>query len=358
MDAARSGKRGRKRPIEDVLSDVSSAVTDLRSDFENEKSQSAKLLEETLCELRALRQEFECVKSSNNSTLQQLQQQQLNSTSTLNTAPAVSAATSAASVTLSSELPGDPTMEVMRSPAKRMSSLPEIDIVPENIRKDIVRGKYINLASLLMPVKERRFTMSGAREINIEGVCTPLKTPTDNRLLKNLTSGEFIRAFTIYKTVVCEVYPFRRDELDKYMSNLVKMASDWPGFTFYQYHVEFSTRAAEYLEKHIKVDWGEMDYNIYARVTAGKKANSCGLCSAFDHSTPFCPMSSEKQGSSKVQSISTSACRFFNTARGCYRASCDYKHVCSACTSFKHGASSSSCPKNRGQTPTANEKSA
>ena len=63
MGSTRSSKRGRKRPVDELLADVSSAVTDLRSDFENEKSQTSKLLEETLGELRA------CVRSLRVSSL-------------------------------------------------------------------------------------------------------------------------------------------------------------------------------------------------------------------------------------------------------------------------------------------------
>ena len=45
------------------------------------------------------------------------------------------------------------------------------------------------------------------------------------RLNKNLTIQEFIQAFGKYKRIMCSVYPERREELDAYEDDIVKIHS-------------------------------------------------------------------------------------------------------------------------------------
>ena len=59
----------------------------------------------------------------------------------------------------------NPTMEADPVPA---STLPDIDIVPMNIKKDIWRGKDVNLAVLLLPIKDRKYATSD-RDMQIGG---------------------------------------------------------------------------------------------------------------------------------------------------------------------------------------------
>ena len=102
-----------------------------------------------------------------------------------------------------------------------MSSLPDVNIVPESVKSDILQGKDVNLAVLLFSITERKYVESGTCEIKINDEIIPLKPCKDVRLSKNLTSQEFIQAFNIYTGVMCEVYPNRRDELAKYMFYVV-----------------------------------------------------------------------------------------------------------------------------------------
>lgn len=79
-------------------------------------------------------------------------------------------------------------------------SVPYVETVSPTLRSNILQGKDINLASLIMPreVEEQRVTDSEGRYIL-------LKQNQDARLLRNLTLNEFIIAFSKYKNIMCKV---------------------------------------------------------------------------------------------------------------------------------------------------------
>ena len=139
------------------------------------------------------------------------------------------------------------------------SSLPLVAIVPEPMRQDIIRGKDINLVQSLLPTRERRNFIS-SWEIKIGDETLHLKPLADKRLARQLTVQEFVKAFNIYKNVLCKSFPSRRGEMVRYMSSIIHIGTKYPGFAHYEYHLEFSTRAA-YLKEHHNtlVDWGIVD---------------------------------------------------------------------------------------------------
>ncbi len=150
-------------------------------------------------------------------------------------------------------------------------------------------GKDVNLAMLLLPLHERQTASTVNGNIQIGDDTFTLKAKRDSRLNMNLSIGDFVKAFTIYKNVVVEANPGRRAELDAYLSNMVRMSSQFPGFIYYHYHREFSARAADlWINHRIAIDWSEIDPRIASRHTAGCKANACSLCQSHDHSTDFC----------------------------------------------------------------------
>ncbi len=67
----------------------------------------------------------------------------------------------------------------------------------------------------------------------------------DKRFTKILIYDKFIQAFNIYKQIIVESYPHRRDKRNKYMTYIIGLAKDWPGFSFDEYHLDFSARATE-----------------------------------------------------------------------------------------------------------------
>ena len=216
------------------------------------------------------------------------------------------------------------------------SSLPLTDIVPDNVRKDIVRGKDVNLCQLLIPARERgSFTMG--REITIGEDTVNLKPLGDKRMSKMLTVQEFVKAFNIYKNILCEAFPHRRAELDRYMSHIIDISAKYQGFAHYEYHLEFSARAAYYKEHHNSmIDWGIIDDRLLTQIVAGRKAITCTLCGGYDHVSTFCHLAANEEG--KQRDTSTIPCRFYNQKEGCGNRMCRYSHRCSSCSTLGHGA--------------------
>ena len=212
------------------------------------------------------------------------------------------------------------------------SSLPLVDIVPEHIRQDIIRGKDINLVQLLLPTRERGIFAS-SRAIKIGDETLHLKPLSDKRLVKQLTVQEFVKAFNIYKNVLCESFPNRREEMDSYMSSIIHIGTKYPGFAHYEYHLEFSARAAYYKEHHnTLIDWGIIDDRLLTQIVAGRRANTCALCGGYDHTTSLCELTEDGKKTKETPKL----CSFYNSPRGCRNASCTYTHACSICKKSGH----------------------
>ena len=122
-----------------------------------------------------------------------------------------------------------PPSQTARKFGTNPEDLPQMDLISPSIRKNIVEGKDINLATLLIPYYE---------------VHTSEKEKEDLRLKRNLTIAEFLTAFGKYKRVMCQAFPNRRDELDSYEANII-----------------------------------DIDNN---------RARSCTICSEVSHDTTFC----------------------------------------------------------------------
>lgn len=79
--------------------------------------------------------------------------------------------------------------------------------------------------------------------------------PRDPILLKNLTLGEIILAFAIFRDVLCSVYPNRRQELDSYEFYIVALSVRYGGTMFFDYDKFFSAKAAAILASDNHIDW-------------------------------------------------------------------------------------------------------
>jgi hypothetical protein len=229
------------------------------------------------------------------------------------------------------------------------SELPEIDIVPKNIRKDILRGKDVNMAILLLPIRDRQ-TYTADKDLQLGDEVITLKARGDNRLKRDLTIMEFIKAFTVYKRIMCAEYRDRTEELDKYLTFIIEISQKFPGTCFYRYHLHFAAKAALYLEEGQRIDWAVPDSTMLSTIIAGQKANVCNLCQAPDHTAVFCGLNADKpyappRGAWNPQQRSAGRprpCRFFQD-RGCVKTDCGYQHVCDKCFSRDHGSSSPAC---------------
>ena len=206
--------------------------------------------------------------------------------------------------------------------------------MPEPMRQDIIRGKDINLVQLLLPTRERGNFMS-SQEIKIGDETLHLMPLADKRLARQLTVQEFVKAFNIYKNVLCKPFPSRREEMDRYMSSIIHIGTKYPGFAHYEYHLEFSARAAYFKEHHnTLVDWGIVDDRLLTQIVAGRRANTCALCGGYDHATSLCELTEEGKKSKEK----TKLCSFYNSPRGCRNQSCAFTHACSLCERVGHAA--------------------
>ncbi|XP_033119144.1 uncharacterized protein LOC117118615 [Anneissia japonica] len=155
-------------------------------------------------------------------------------------------------------------------------SLPMVETISPTIRNQIITGRDV-LASLFIPYCNGPSSdgKDSSKDIRL------------NRLLK---IGEFINAFGIYKNILGNVYPQRREELDKYERDIVDMATRYPGKGFYEYHKQFSLTAAAHLRYNdILVDWSIRNNTLFCNVFANSRPNTCQFCYSTLHLTAFCP---------------------------------------------------------------------
>ena len=209
-----------------------------------------------------------------------------------------------------------------------------IDFVTETVRDKILSGKYVNLATLLIP----EYTDQLKKD-----------TYRDARLNRSLSIEEFIVAFNKYKRIHCTRHAWRKAELDAYEASIIEISRVY-GKKFYEYHKIFSQKCAMALEQGKKVNWAEKDKDLLQMIIGGTACNACGICKEVSHATMFCPQHTSQLGVYKQQgqytnttthnnnmnTRATQICHFFN-GNGCKRELCQYMHACKICKSFSHG---------------------
>ncbi|KAK1889107.1 Dynamin-2 [Dissostichus eleginoides] len=118
-----------------------------------------------------------------------------------------------------------------------------------------------------------------------------LRNPSPLRS-KDLTPAEFALAFSLYRNVICSVYPTRRTELDEYLFIELDMALRFRGSGFYTYHVHFASQAAGRIKQFNQgTYWGALDSELYCRIFAACASLSCQLCGAPSHLASSCSVS-------------------------------------------------------------------
>ena len=238
-------------------------------------------------------------------------------------------------------------------------SLPFVETIHPNIRKQITEGKDVNLASLLIPYYTGPHSDPSSAS----------KEKPDPRLNNTLTLPQFIQAFGIYKNIMCEAYPSRRVELDMYERDVVDMATRYQGRGFYEYHKTFSAEAAAHLRySNKKVDWSIRNNKLFTSIFVNHRANSCSLCYSSLHMTTFCPKHLEDKstksfntnhqttdvaGRSRIKFKGKEICNNFNSNSGCQYKACSRAHVCLTC---KKDHSQISCDSKNSHTQTSSSK--
>ena len=214
-------------------------------------------------------------------------------------------------------------------------SLPFVETVTPQLRNKITEGKDVNLAMLLIPY----YTDSKDSKEN--------SGRPDPRLSKQLNLGEFITAFGIFKSILCEAHPHRRVELDLYERDIVDMATRYGGTAFYEYHKQFSARAAAHLKyQNLQVDWSVRNNTLFCNIFANHKPITCYMCSSISHTAAFCPQAvhsgfryqpqeryryTDTYGRQRLTFAGQEICNNFNGEKGCVRPRCNNLHICLIC---------------------------
>jgi len=222
------------------------------------------------------------------------------------------------------------------------------DITPR-LRSHILQGRNINLIRLILPSPECDVSVS-----NSDQYSTVLRS-ADPRLARDLSIGEFLVAFGIFRDVVCSVFPNRRQELDGYMALIGDLNLRYGRNLFYQYHKEFSSKAARYVShSNVLLNWSVLDTKLLVMLVGGSQAVSCGTCGGLGHSAPLCPLvpflpedpgaqprtrglgasigkSNVDVRGRKVHVASRRViCNNFNESV-CSYGNCNFLHICSGC---------------------------
>ncbi|XP_044149458.1 uncharacterized protein LOC122938168 [Bufo gargarizans] len=248
----------------------------------------------------------------------------------------------------SSPAPGPSTSQP--SSSGRLSGPPEIApsfFVPENLRRDILAGKDVNLAAVLISTHD---TVEN-RTIACGDVSVVLKAK-DARLNKKLSIPEFVLAFSLYRDIICAAHPARREELDAYLYRVTELGHKYGGFAYYDYHRSFSAKAAAALAQfqHI-TNWASLDMELFCRHFAGLRSPFCSFCQSVLHASDWCPSSHasplpkqqpstsapqkpgpllDKLGRPIVYLGKNQLCNNFNSSF-CNYSKCKALHICSTC---------------------------
>ena len=244
--------------------------------------------------------------------------------------------------------------------------IPSAANVSQRLRAKILQGRDINLVSIILPSPECDKTFASG-----ENVSAILKS-SDPRLNRDLSIGQFLVAFGIFRDVICSVYPDRRQELDAYLALIGDINLTYGKALFYQYHKAFSRKAALYVAQYnTRSDWSVLDTEVLMMVIGGAQAVTCNTCGGTGHASALCPtvpfMSSfpapsapgaqfSRRGGDmrgrKVQHVNNQPiCINFNE-NVCSFPNCRYLHICSSC----HDAHPRSvCPRRAIRVPARRE---
>lgn len=226
--------------------------------------------------------------------------------------------------------------------------------VSQRLRTKILQGKDINLISLILPSPECEERIATGEHFS-----ALIKT-ADPRLSKDLSIGEFLIAFGLFREIICSVYPERRKELNDYLALIGDLNLRYGRNIFYKYHKGFSNKAALYIaQSNTRLNWSGLDTELLVMTVGGTQPVTCFTCGFPGHSAPLCPTipfrptereaktepgldhtsSSPYPGSAgkidsrgrKVIKINNQpVCNNFNESV-CTYPNCAFHHVCSHC---------------------------
>ncbi|CAG2189577.1 unnamed protein product [Mytilus edulis] len=247
--------------------------------------------------------------------------------------------------------------------------LPKMDFVAPSIKKQIIEGRDINLATLLAP----KYDIPQNQTMQSRGFTVELSSKKDVRLDHNLSIEEFNRAFRKYRNIMGKAFPQKKVELEQYEADINEISQNY-GPCFYTYHKMFSAKAAAAIVEHnIVINWSKVDDKLLNLVTHNVQSRACAHCGEFDHTSKFCEKAKHgnptlSQGATNIRNtdkrgrpVSNIAgaelCNNYNYGT-CYRRECKFMHACSQCGSSGHGMKTCSLAKQQTKQPRSNNETA
>ena len=180
--------------------------------------------------------------------------------------------------------------------------LPKMDFVAPSIKKQIIEGRDINLATLLAP----KYDIPQNQTMESRGFTVELSSKKDVRLDNNLSIEEFNRAFRKYRNIMGKAFPQRKVELEQYESDINEISQNY-GPCFYTYHKMFSAKAAAAIVEHNSViNWSKVDDKLLNLVTHNVQSRACTHWGEFDHTSKVCEKA--KHGNPTLSQGATNIC--------------------------------------------------
>ena len=148
-----------------------------------------------------------------------------------------------------------------------------------------MQGRKINLSRLILPSPECDVSINASKQI-----CAIIKT-ANPRQARDMSIGDFVVAFGIFREVLCSVFPQRRKELDGYLALIGDLNLRYGKNVFYQYHKGFSSKAAlQVTHCNTLLDWSVLDTELLVMLVGGSQAVSCSSCGDMGHMASLCPL--------------------------------------------------------------------
>ena len=170
---------------------------------------------------------------------------------------------------------------------------------------------------------------------------------------RTLDINAWLQCFGVFVSVVAKESPEAVPELMAYMGTMIRASQEYEGAAWATYDVGFRRQAAATGQR----DWSRVNSSLYAICFTGRarRGQRCELCLSAAHRTAECSTLEEDPDlARRVRAMeaawggvptpqfvppprgaraspSNEVCRLYNSQKGCYFRSCEFRHACRLC---------------------------
>ena len=193
---------------------------------------------------------------------------------------------------------------------------PLTDHVDSKVKKMITKGHYVEMSKLF----RKDVAQKTSQVFSFENGSLQLKDTSERKIN---SFGVWLDCFIVFMTIRGKKYPDEMIGMLKHLETVKRLGLQ--GFDGIAYDCRF---------RHMKANYGSLPWGQYIPEIVSTLKPSFGK----PNSGTMNKNSGNSQGS--ASNGNTKVCRFFNSGSCMKRDRCDFKHVCSKCNSFNHGANS------------------